>query len=276
MARTSILPKTKIRAFFSSLDLSEETVKFANRIRQMAISYVDVRRSTRKYGKRKQRDTGMGINKILTTPEQLRMWQYLEKNCDSVDGIKNLVMWDVLIGTGIRASELCRLRLQDTPEYLGENAIFISRSKGMGGGKDRTVWISKRLAGVISDWIEHYRWQLLPTSTRRQDKTRYLFYSYRRRKYNANAVYKKFQQMAIDAGITKDFHPHMARHTYATYQLLDGVNLGTLQGLLGHSSIKITQQYLHVAELLDSQIGERLDMRAKAFKSGVSRKIKKK
>jgi site-specific recombinase XerD len=57
--------------------------------------------------------------------------------------------------------------------------------------------------------------------------------------------------VAKQAGILKDVHTHMLRHTYATHLLEDGVNIVTVQQLLGHQNIETTMEYLHVCHLPD-------------------------
>ena len=58
--------------------------------------------------------------------------------------------------------------------------------------------------------------------------------------------------VARQAGILKEVHTHMLRHTYATHLLEDGVNILTVQKLLGHSNIDSTMVYLHVCTLPQS------------------------
>ena len=65
-------------------------------------------------------------------------------------------------------------------------------------------------------------------------------------------------------GITKEVVPHTWRHSFATHMLLQGCDLRTLQRLLGHSSIKTTEIYLHVIEVMSEQLVSPLD-RLKEF-----------
>lgn len=55
------------------------------------------------------------------------------------------------------------------------------------------------------------------------------------------------KKYTLKAGIQRTITPHMFRHSFATYLIEEGVDVSCVQQLLGHSSIKTTQIYIHVA-----------------------------
>lgn len=60
-------------------------------------------------------------------------------------------------------------------------------------------------------------------------------------------------------GISKEIVPHTWRHSFATHMLMQGCDLRTLQRLLGHSSLKTTEIYLHVIEAMSDNLISPLD-----------------
>ena len=71
---------------------------------------------------------------------------------------------------------------------------------------------------------------------------------------------KKYTKMA---GIERNITPHMFRHSFATYLIEEGVDISCLQQILGHSSIKTTQIYIHVAAEKQAEILRNLHPRNK-------------
>ena len=62
---------------------------------------------------------------------------------------------------------------------------------------------------------------------------------------------KKYTKLA---GIERNITPHMFRHSFATYLIEDGVDISCVQQILGHSSIKTTQIYIHIASQKQADI----------------------
>ena len=65
----------------------------------------------------------------------------------------------------------------------------------------------------------------------------------------ANPIFRACRQAASSAGIAKSVHPHLFRHAFATHLLETGVNLCTIQILLGHANLTTTARYLQVADV---------------------------
>jgi site-specific recombinase XerD len=70
-------------------------------------------------------------------------------------------------------------------------------------------------------------------------------------RYSQRGVQWAVSTVAKQAGILKEVHTHMLRHTYATHLLEDGVNILTVQKMMGHANIESTMVYLHVCQTPD-------------------------
>lgn len=171
---------------------------------------------------------------------------------------RRLLICDVLISTGLRCSELCDLRLQDTPFVLGRNVIIVYRGKN---DLDREVPVSERLAAAITEYIKKYRGRTMPRHIRRSDISKPLFYSQRMKPFTPSGIYKFVQKTADEAGLIKKVTPHMFRHTFATNLARQGagIQLEDIKGLMGHSSLSITEKYLHFARQFSDDMGQKID-----------------
>lgn len=130
-----------------------------------------------------------------------------------------------LLMTGARVSEFAHLRVQDF--FFDEHTILIDKGKG---GKSRYVPILPELAQELKTHLG-------------ERQRGYLFESNRHQAYSPRRLQQIVSETAEKAGITKRVHPHLLRHTVATFLLERGMPLEQIQKFLGHLKIETTQVY---------------------------------
>jgi integrase/recombinase XerD len=160
-------------------------------------------------------------------------------------GMRDRAMIEMAYDCGLRASELCSIELSNIDETGG---VMYVRGKG---GKERVVPYVGALRGVIRRYLEEARPILAgPMETA---YSKYLFLSARGRRMSRQELWNIVQRRGKAVGIAKArLHPHVLRHSFATHLQRRGMDLRTLQELLGHSSIATTEKYAHLdTELRD-------------------------
>jgi site-specific recombinase XerD len=131
---------------------------------------------------------------------------------------------------GLRVSELVRLQV----EHLDSRRMVVHVHAGK-GRKDRLVPLSPKLLEELRAYWRQYRpapW-LFPGT--KPDAHR-----------SAASVQRLVGRVARRAGLAKAITVHTLRHSYATHQLEAGLDLLTLQRVLGHQSLKTTAEYVHL------------------------------
>jgi site-specific recombinase XerD len=136
-------------------------------------------------------------------------------------------------GAGLRLSELCRLKVGDIDS--GRMSIRVEQGKG---AKDRYTLLSARLLAELRRYWIAYRPKL------------WLFTGVRdgERPISDHSVQRLFYMAKARAGITKECGIHGLRHAFATHLLEAGVDIHTIQRLLGHGHISSTLRYFHLAD----------------------------
>jgi site-specific recombinase XerD len=122
---------------------------------------------------------------------------------------------------------------------------FMVRGKG---SKDRPVFISKNAAHHIENYLDVRNDTLAPLfiNYSRRYKTPSTDGNYRR--ISPRSIQRLIEKYARLAGITKHVSPHTMRHSFATDLLMNGADLRSVQGMLGHANISTTQIYTHVTD----------------------------
>jgi len=145
-----------------------------------------------------------------------------------------------LLDTGLRASELCHLKIGEVDMRTGKVIIKHGDEGGAKGGKGRTVFIGKSTRRVV--------WRYLVDREDREDSDAPIFLNCGSHPFNPNSLRHLIVRLAEKAGV-KEAHPHKFRHTFAITYLRSGGDVFTLQALLGHSSLDMVRHYAQIAEI---------------------------
>lgn len=148
---------------------------------------------------------------------------------------RDRVILESLYATGLRVSEICRLRLDD----LHFDAGFL-RCLGK-GQKERLVPFSDNCARLLRAYLAEARPRLLGERAARE-----VFISRRGAALSRKTVWRLVKDYARKAGIEKNISPHTLRHSFATHLLYNGAPLRIIQEMLGHADIATTQVYTHM------------------------------
>ena len=209
----------------------------------------------------------------------------VQRVIDNLDGIYNLIV-SLMYGCGLRMNEALNLRIKDID--FGFNKVYIWDSKSL---KDRTVPLPLKLkerlkvqvatvealhekdlsAGYGSVYMPYALEKKFPNA-KFETKWQFLFPMrnvakdprsevIRRHHVHPATLGRNIKIAAQKADIHKRITSHIFRHSYATHLLQAGIDLRSIQELLGHKSVETTMVYTHVvAELNKSKVMSPLDL----------------
>ncbi|MEA1964293.1 MAG: site-specific tyrosine recombinase XerD [Candidatus Aerophobetes bacterium] len=153
---------------------------------------------------------------------------------DSLYGIRDKAILEVLYGAGLRISELVGLDVNDL--NLSKGWIKVLGK----GSKERITPLGRKACY----WIRSY----LKEKKKKDKKGRPLFCNRYGRRISRQSCWKSVKKYALEAGITKRISPHTLRHSFATHLLSREADLRSVQELLGHTNISTTQIYTHITQ----------------------------
>ena len=177
------------------------------------------------------------LPKILSV-DQVEKLITSSREDQSVNGIRFNTMIEILYATGIRVSELVEMKLSAT--YAEKNFLLIQGK----GNKERLVPISENTEDNIKDYLK-IRNEFINNDT----ESKWLFPS--KQSSKGHITRQRFNQLLQTLCERVNLNnirisPHKLRHAFATHLLANGVDLRSLQQMLGHADISTTQIYTHV------------------------------
>jgi len=150
-------------------------------------------------------------------------------------GLRDRALLEVLYASGLRASELTGLRLENV---LREEKLLRVIGKG---NRERLVPIGEKALRALERWLAQGRPQLVKPKTGGE-----VFLGDHGRRLTTVRIWQIVQEITKLAGLQKKIWPHLLRHSFATHLLSHGADLRAIQEMLGHASLATTQVYTHV------------------------------
>ena len=139
--------------------------------------------------------------------------------------VRDAAIIELALGTGLRVSELSKLKVADLYLKKGQNALHVRNGKG---GKDRVVQFSAGLRATLLEYLQY-----------RACDSEYLFPSERSEKITTSGIQQLFKKWVRKSGLSAHYSIHALRHTYAVrLYKASGFNLRLVQKQLGHSSVR--------------------------------------
>jgi integrase/recombinase XerD len=156
-----------------------------------------------------------------------------------IDDGMDRALFLVLLRTGIRVGELLRLTVADVD--LAQSALYIQQ--GNKNGRGRVVYLADDARQALAAWLKE----------RQPFNAKPLFFTRRSQGLSRVTVGTRFRHYLKAADIHGSYTVHSLRHTFATDLLNAGVPITTLQELMGHVNITVTQRYARVSDATKRQ-----------------------
>jgi integrase/recombinase XerD len=185
------------------------------------------------------------LYEILTLNEVEQILKSIDVSSD--DGIRDKAILELMYGTGIRASELVDMKLDDID--WKQKVIRITGK----GKKTRLVPFHEDGFQHLENYISQARKNILkpPNAISKQvsrQNSSYVFLRNSGQPISRQDLWKIIKKSADWAGLKKRVYPHIFRHSFATHMLEGGADLRTLQEILGHESLATTEIYTNILE----------------------------
>ena len=182
---------------------------------------------------------------LITSPKldkklpQVLYYEELEKllnsiNDDTIIGLRNNLILELLYSTGVRVSELINIKINDIDKYNKQINVFGK------GSKERIVIYGNVCENKLNKYLNK-------RNELDKYKSEYLLLNNQGRQLTTRGIRYIIDKIIKEGGLKFHISPHVLRHTFATHMLNEGADLKSVQELLGHENLSTTQIYTHVS-----------------------------
>lgn len=162
-------------------------------------------------------------------------FELIEKKCSKTEKTwiykRDMAIFTLLYGCGLRISEAVSLNIGDF-----DNGDFL-RIKGK-GKKERIVPLLPKVIEAVNSYLDDCPYT--------QTHGNAVFVGARGERINPRIIERQMEKICLQLNLPPHTTPHSLRHSYATHLLANGLNLRSIQELLGHSTLSTTQLYTEV------------------------------
>jgi len=179
-----------------------------------------------------------------------------QPDLDTYLGLRDRVIMELFYSSALRLSELVKLNRTDID--FASNLINVFGK----GKKQRIIPITKNAANWIDKYLNHSnRYEETKVHHAQQDE-KAVFLNRWGKRISERSIDRNFKNYLKRSGLSEKITPHTIRHTIATHWLEKGMDLKTIQLLLGHSNLSTTTIYTHVSSKLKKEVYDKYHPRA--------------
>lgn len=189
------------------------------------------------------------LPKVLSVEQVDRLLMMPDTN--TMAGLRDKAMLELLYATGIRVTELVSLNLTDLNLKMGFVKCFGK------GSKERIVPLGQLAVNSIQQYLLYVRNLLLKKTNEEA-----LFLNHHGKRLTRQGFWKIIKKYAKIALIEVEITPHTLRHSFATHLLENGADLRSVQEMLGHADISTTQIYTHLTKVRLKEVYSKTHPRA--------------
>ncbi len=179
-----------------------------------------------------------------------------QPDLDNYLGFRDRVIMELFYSSGLRVSELVALNRSDV-----DFDELLIRLQGK-GKKERVVPITKNAADWIKAYLDHPERHFETEGHLPEADSKAIFLNRLGTRLTSRSVDRKFDKYLLASGLAGRITPHTIRHTIATHWLENGMDLKTIQMLLGHRSLATTTIYTHVSSKTKKKVHDKAHPRA--------------
>jgi integrase/recombinase XerD len=183
------------------------------------------------------------LPKIATEDSMMKLLDFAAQD-KSDYGVKVSLILEILYATGIRVSELIKIK---TSDFIQSDQDILILVKGK-GAKERIVPLNDQVVSVLNNYLDLHRMSLKSKEFifKNNQNPHIPLKNNQNPHISRQRIGQIIKEIMNKSGLNFEISPHKIRHSFATHMLENNCNLVVVKDLLGHSDISTTQIYTHV------------------------------